>query len=190
MKIEKYEKYRWFVTSSNKIVIGGKSSEQNEEVMEKANPEDTVLHTSSPGSPFCIIENPTKKDIQETAIFCGCFSQDWKRKKKKADIDVFKRKQAYKTKGMKKGTFGVKGKIGKEKVPLKLALTKQKNKLKAVPKSAAKNKIFLEIEPGKLKKDEAIIKVYLVLEKNNIKASQEEIMQALPSDGIKIIEIN
>jgi hypothetical protein len=188
MKIKKYDKYKWFVTSSNKIVIGGKSSEQNEEVMEKAEVEDTVLHTSSPGSPFCIIENPTKKDIQETAIFCGCFSQDWKRKKKKADIDVFKRKQAYKTKGMKKGTFGVKGKIEKKKVPLKLVLTKQKNKLKAVPKSAAKNNVFLEIEPGKLKKDEAAIKIFFMLEKENIKVRQEEIMQALPSDGIKIIK--
>ena len=25
-----YKKYRWFITSSNKLVVGGKSAEQNE----------------------------------------------------------------------------------------------------------------------------------------------------------------
>ena len=32
IKVE-YEKYRWFFTSSDKLVIGGKSSKQNEEIM-------------------------------------------------------------------------------------------------------------------------------------------------------------
>ena len=28
-----YKKYRWFVTSSDKLVVGGKSAEQNEELV-------------------------------------------------------------------------------------------------------------------------------------------------------------
>ena len=32
-KDKSYEKYKWFVTSSGKLVMGGKNAEQNEEIM-------------------------------------------------------------------------------------------------------------------------------------------------------------
>ena len=53
-----YERYRWFVTSSDKVVIGGKSSAQNEQIMRQVKPDDVIMHTSTPGSPFCIIRHP------------------------------------------------------------------------------------------------------------------------------------
>ena len=104
--------YRWFYTSSNKLVVGGKNDEQNELVLKNFLKEDyIVIHTTNPGSPFMIIQsyNPTKKDIDETAVFCSCFSKSWKLGSKKIDVDVFKGSQIFKTKNMKTGTFGVKG---------------------------------------------------------------------------------
>ena len=85
-----YLKYRWFYTSSGKLVIGGKSSKQNEEIMKKVMKEDVIMHTSTPGSPFCIIRKPSKEDLEEAAIFTGCFSQEWKKHKKKTEIQIFK----------------------------------------------------------------------------------------------------
>ena len=99
-----YKNYRWFFTSNNVLVVGGKSDEQNEFVLKNfLRPDYIVMHTSLPGSPFMIIqsEKPTKKDLDETAIFCASFSKQWKNGNKKIDIDIFKGGQIYKIKSMK-----------------------------------------------------------------------------------------
>lgn len=99
-----YKKYRWFVTSSNRLVLGGKNAEQNEELIRMCmqgkhfdydsrmsldewtlkKKKYIIMHTRTPGSPFSIIldENPSKEDLEETAIFTGCFSREWKDGKK------------------------------------------------------------------------------------------------------------
>ena len=44
-----YMKFRWFFTSSGKLVVGGKSDELNERVLrEYLNPKYVVCHTSEP----------------------------------------------------------------------------------------------------------------------------------------------
>ena len=77
-----YENFRWFYTSDGTLVVGGKSDKQNEEALDKfVKPNYIVMHTTKPGSPFMIIQkdNPSKKDIEDTAIFCVSFSQQWKK---------------------------------------------------------------------------------------------------------------
>ena len=104
-----YKKFRKFTTSSGKLVIAGKSAEQNEEVIKFAEPEELVLHTKLPGSPFCIIKGKaTPADIKETAVFCARFSKAWKHNKADIEIHIFRGKDIFKEKGMKTGTFGVK----------------------------------------------------------------------------------
>ncbi len=103
-------KFREFETSSGKRVLAGKNAENNEQLVNefigKAN---MILHTAAPGSPFCIIEDlkPSKKDINETAIFCARKSQDWRDNRNDVLIHVFTGKDVYKNKGMKPGMFGV-----------------------------------------------------------------------------------
>jgi len=184
MKIDNYEKYRWFFTSNGKVVIGGKNAEQNETIMRNVEVDDVVMHTSSPGSPFCIVKNPDEKDLEETAIFTACFSHEWKKGKKKAEIHIFKGDQVIKNKGMKTGTFGVMGSVKRKKVELKLALDFQKSKLRAIPLSAAKKKIMILI-PGKLDKVQATRRILDVIKnKYNYPISKEEVMAAIPSDNI------
>ncbi len=174
-----YEKYRWFVTSSGKFVIGGKNAEQNEELMNNVKEKDTIIHTASSGSPFCIIKNPSEKELKEVAVFCACFSQDWKRGKKKTQVDIFRGEKVFKDKKMKIGTFGVLGKVKKKKVELRLWFKKQKGKLRGVPFKTGK----LSIVPGKVKKEKI---VEILVEK--LKVGKEEVNRALPAGGIKIIE--
>lgn len=115
MEREWYEKFRWFATSTGKLVIGGKSAEQNEElVMLFLGKENIILHTSNAGSPFCIIlDKPEKNDISEAAIFCAKHSRDWKKNMRDVEVHVFSGKNVYKDRGMKTGTFGVR-KIGRK----------------------------------------------------------------------------
>ena len=192
MEFKDYQKYRWFYTSSNKLVIGGKSAEQNESLIKRlksAKEDYIIIHTASPGSPFSIIlsDKPKlKSDIEQAAIFTACFSKQWKQGKKSAEIHIFKLSQLYKIKTMKIGTWGVKPPIQKIQIKLQLVLTKQKSKLRAVPPQTPKSKsVLLKIIPGKIDKTLMLSKLQVLLPSD---VTQEEILQALPSGGINIIK--
>ena len=186
-----YMSYRWFYTTSNKLVVGGKNKEQNELVIKNfLKPDYVVAHTSAPGSPFMIIQssNPSKQDINEAAVFCACFSKEWKRvsKNNKIAVDIFKGSQIYKTKTMKIGTFGVKGNKKTLNVKPELALLIQKGKLSVVPKISKIENTFIEIKPGKLSKEQTVEEIYRVIKDKSIKISKEEIMQVIPSDCLNV----
>lgn len=186
-----YIRYRWFFTSSDKLVIGGKSAEQNDDLLKKLKKikeELIVMHTSEPGSPFSAILSNIKeiseKDKKECAIFTACFSQAWKKKKKTALVDVFSSKDIYKMKNMKIGTWGVKKIIERISSTLQLYLTIQKDVLRAVPVSAVKKESILIISPGNLDKKEFILKADIISKKN---LNKEQLISAIPSGGLKII---
>ena len=106
------ENFRKFTTSSGKQVLAGKSAETNELLIKQANNNEYLLHTSKPGSPFVNIkadeQEVNEKDLEESAIFCARYSQDWRDNKKDVIVHVFKAKDTYKNKSMSQGTFGVK----------------------------------------------------------------------------------
>lgn len=184
-----YRNYKWFFTSEGKLVVGGKSDEQNESVIKNfLRPNYVIMHTSLPGSPFMIIQNdnPNEKDLKETAIFTAAFSKQWKSGKKQIEIDIFRGSQIYKTKGMKTGTFGVKGNKETIKVKPGLVLIIQKGKIKAVPFNG-KEKILTKIKPGKLTKEQAAEKIAKIIrDKFNLPVHKDEVMQAIPSDKIDV----
>ena len=102
-------KFRKFETSTGKTVLGGRNAENNEELIRQARSNEIVLHTKSPGSPFCNIKGKAEKeDIKEAAIFCARYSQDWRDNHRDVEVHVFSGKDIHKEKGMKLGTFGVK----------------------------------------------------------------------------------
>ncbi len=105
-------KFREFETTSGKLVLGGKSAENNEQLIQQAEPTEIVLHTKAPGSPFVNIKDNgkkiLKKDIKEAATFCAAHSQDWRDNKTDVTVHYFLGKDIYKRKLMKLGTFGVK----------------------------------------------------------------------------------
>ena len=199
MKDLDHTKYRWFVTSGRKLVIGGKSAEQNEQLIRSLiEPKNNlefdsqtalknyskdekyvVMHTRSPGSPFAIIlsKNPTKKDLDEACIFTGAFSRAWKQGKHKTRVDVFLLEQMYKQKKMKTGTFGVTEKIDHKIIEPKLYLVKQKGVLRAVP-FERKNSIC--IAPGKMSKAKFAEQISVKLD-----IPEEEVLNALPTGGFK-----
>ena len=108
--------FREFVTSSGLRVLGGRDSENNDELVWGAKPNDVMLHTSAPGSPFVnVSEGASKKDVKEAAVFCAKFSQDWRDAKRDVVVNVFFRKDMEKDKRAKEGSWSV-GKDEKIKV--------------------------------------------------------------------------
>jgi predicted ribosome quality control (RQC) complex YloA/Tae2 family protein len=187
-----YKKYKWFYTSSGKLVVGGKSADQNDELLKRIRDSEKdywVAHTSHPGSPFCVIiseaERTSKKDLEECAIFTGCFSRAWKECKKSTEIHMFKASQLSKEKNMKVGMWRVSGNLKKIKVELRLVLVKQKKVYRAIPEKSAKKKdILLGICPGKVDKKYMMAKFALELKDDKLQAN--DLMAALPAGGVKI----
>lgn len=190
--MKNYTKYRWFFTSSGNLVVGGKNAEQNDELLKeikKTKKEYYVMHTSHSGSPFSVImgdfDKVSKKDLDECAIFTGCFSKAWKEGRKKTGVHVFSSGQIYKDKNMKTGTWGVRGKVKEKEVELKLVFAVQENHLRAVPEESVKKKeALLRISPGKTDKSKMIEKFMIELDE---KFKSDEILGALPAGGVKII---
>jgi len=186
---KEYMSYRWFFTSEGKLVVGGKSDEQNENVLRYfKRPGYTIMHTTKPGSPFMIIQSddPSKNDLDECAVFCACFSKEWKTGKKSIDIDVFKGGDVFKNKGMKTGTFGVKNKK-KVKAKPELMVIIQKGKIRAVPKVKGKEESLAVIKQGKMDKEAAAEKIAKkIKEKYLLPVSKEEVMRAIPSGNMSV----
>src|SRR3989344_633730 len=92
-------------------VILGRDSKTNDELMKKfKGTYKTILHTVKPGSPFGIIdsEDPSRKDVRETATFVARHSKDWRDNQGDVAVSVFTGKDAFKEGSMKEGTWGVK----------------------------------------------------------------------------------
>jgi hypothetical protein len=179
-------KYRWFYTSGNKLVLAGKNAEQNEQIIKEAKPENIILHTKDPGSPFCIISGKAnEQDVKEAAVFCACFSQGWKKRKKEMEVHIFKGEQMTKGKDMKAGTFGVIGKVQKTKAKLELWLGIQKNRLRAAPKTCFK-KPLIKISPGSITKEKAAEIIKRRLDEMKIRLKEENINGAIPAGGFEL----
>jgi hypothetical protein len=192
MEFEDFQRYRWFLTSSGKPVVGGKSALQNDELISRIKAErkeKIVMHTSAPSSPFTIILSDPKKvteeDIKECAIFTASMSRAWKLGRKKAYVDIFRLSGLYKNKEMNLGSWGVKQKAKRIFVTISLVLTKQKSKLRAVPEDSVniKKDILLKIVPGKFNKELMLAKIDMALDGEFTK---EEILSALPPGGVRI----
>ena len=130
----------------------------------------------------------TASEINEAAVFTASFSRAWREGRKKAEIHVFSPKQIVKEKGQKTGTFTVLGKVRKANAELKLALTIQKDKIRAVPLKTINDMGLLIIMPGKISKEETAEIIAKKLKNQDIKFEKQEILNALPAGSFKITE--
>ncbi len=183
-----YKKYKWFYTKSGKLVVGGKSAEGNDMLLRElqaTKKDHIIMHTKTPGSPFCSvvsdIADVSEKDIQECAVFTGCFSRAWKEGHETAVIDTFRLSQLSKNKLMKTGTWQVNGKIIQKNAALELAIVIQEKIVRAVPiVSSDKDKIIAYVKPGKVDKVETVAKTKIAGLK---KLNKEQLIAALPAGG-------
>ncbi len=186
-----YKKYRWFFTKSGKLVVGGKSAQQNEELLHhivQTKEKYVMMHTREPGSPFCILialpYSLVSSDYEECAIFTGCFSRAWRAGKKQAVIDIFYTLQLHKEEHMKIGTWSVKPPIEHRTVVLRLALTRQQKILRAVPpQTVQKRETLILLSPGKIDKRDMPAKLALELHTH---FNNEDLLAAIPAGGSRI----
>lgn len=189
-KKEWYEKFRWFITSDDFLVVGGRDSTTNEIVIKKyTEKNDIVFHTELPGSPFVVIKNPDNKKIPESTLiesaeFCASFSKSWKSGRGTAEVYYVTPEQVSKEApagmaGLAKGAFMIYGKRNYVDARLNVVVCNFDNRIMSGPLSAIKKRTdkFIEIIPGTDKLSDVAKKVQKI-----IGGELDEIIRALPSE--------
>src|SRR5271155_2486680 len=103
-----FEKFNWFNTSNNMLVIGGRSAMQNELVNSKYfENTDIFFHADIFGASVVILKdglNASREIKEEVAQFAGCFSKAWESGMSSVNVYSVKREQV--TKSKEKGSLG------------------------------------------------------------------------------------
>lgn len=113
-----FEKFRWFVTTDDFLVVGGRDSTQNEIIFKKhLQSEDIVLHADVVGAPLTVIKSEgrdiTPLAIREAAEFAAAYSSAWKEKFAAVDVYWVRPEQVSKSpeagEFLPKGSFMIRG---------------------------------------------------------------------------------
>jgi len=120
-----YERFRWFRTSDDFLVLGGRSADQNEDLVKKyLDRGDRFFHTQAPGGPVTVLKatgpSESTKEIEfsdstleETAQFAVSYSSVWKSGRFAGDAYMASPDQVSKTpesgEYLEKGGFAVRG---------------------------------------------------------------------------------
>ncbi len=89
---EWYERFRWFITSDNLLVVGGKDAKSNESLIKKfTDKTDIVFHADIHGAPIVVLktggQTPPESSLREAAQFAASYSSAWS--KGAGGVDVY-----------------------------------------------------------------------------------------------------
>ncbi|XP_008828083.1 nuclear export mediator factor NEMF [Nannospalax galili] len=82
-KVYWFEKFLWFISSENYLIIGGRDQQQNEMIVKRyLTPGDIYVHADLHGATSCVIKNPTGEPIPprtltEAGTMALCYSAAW-----------------------------------------------------------------------------------------------------------------
>lgn len=187
-----FHKFRWFRTSDNFLVIGGRDATTNELVIKKhAEANDLVFHTDMAGSPFFVIKSDgreiTETAIKETADATCTFSRAWKLGLGSQSVFYVRPEQVTKTalpgEYLQKGAFMIIGKTNYVLNKLNLAVGMSKEGVMAGPVEAvsAHCREYIMLEQGN-EKTSTIAKEI----QKKIKTDLDSIIRTLPAGGCRI----
>ena len=76
-----FERYKWFVTSGGKLVLGGRDAHSNDQLVKKhLRPTDRFAHADIHGAPSVIVQNgqeATEEEMKEACQFALAHSKAW-----------------------------------------------------------------------------------------------------------------
>ncbi len=194
-KLKWFERYRWFISSDDMLVIGGRDVKTNQEVVEKhMEAGDRYLHADIVGAPHVVVKAAGKEvpetTLREAAEFAAMHSRAWR--EGLGELDVYwvvpeqVSKRAPTSTYLPKGSYMIRGKRNFLKVPIEAAIGAVMINGELVitcgPLSAIKkhSQNVVEVVPGGLKKSELAHEVRTRLRTEGVEASLDEFERALP----------
>lgn len=205
-----YEKFRWFHSSDDFLVIGGRDATTNEILIKKyMEREDIVFHAEILGSPFVVIKTggkaPPEQTMKEAAQLTASYSRAWREMLSTVNVYWVRPEQVSKTppsgQYLKKGAFMIRGKKNYlRSVPLRVAVGVKAEKeglmvIGGPPEAIASQiDVYIEMVPGEEKSSKLAKKIRRMwaekasekLRERILKIRLEEIQQFIPFGGGRI----
>ena len=212
-----YEEYRWFHTSDDFLVIGGRNADQNEALVKKyMDNGDEFFHAQAHGGPVTILKatgpsEPARdvdfpeSTLEEAAQFALSYASVWKEGKYADDVYMVDPDQVSKTpesgEYLEKGGFAVRGdRIYFEDVPASVAVgikCEPDTRVIGGPPAAIEPAVetSIELEPGRYAQNDMAKMCYREF-KNRFTdesfvrkvASPDLIQEFLPPGGSRMVE--
>ncbi len=207
---EWFEKFRWFDSSEELLVIGGRDAVSNEVILKRyTSPEDLVMHAEAHGAPFFVVKTkgiqPKPETLREAAQACVSYSRLWKEGIRSGDAYWVRPEQVTKTappgEYLTKGAFMIRGTrnyIRGVELGLAVGLTLHdgKPRVMAGPPSAVKSRcnVYTGIRQGRESPAEAARRILKILGAKAAESLQEElrrltiddVIRLLPSGGVEV----
>jgi len=188
-----YERFRWFRTSEDILVVGGRDAGSNELVIKKhMEKNDLVFHTEAAGSPFFLLKvekvKPTERSIQEVGDATYIFSKSFKAGVGGVNSFYVTPDQVSTTppsgEYLEKGSFIIKGKTTKvsPRFNLAIGITKD-NAIMCGPTNAVKKycEKYIELKQSKEKPSDVAKKI-----RKKIGGDLDSIIRALPAGNVGV----
>ena len=197
-----YEKLRWFVSSDNFLIIGGRDAGTNEAVVKKyLDNNDIYLHSDIHGASSVVIktegEEVSNDTLKESAIFAASFSSAWSKNYGSQDVYWVHPDQVSKTpesgEFVAKGSFIIRGNRNHIRgVNLKIAVgivDYEGKRIMAGPVDAVKTHTdnYVIIKPGYIKKEAVAKKILHKINEDNL-ITLDDVVKVLPSGKCDIID--
>jgi predicted ribosome quality control (RQC) complex YloA/Tae2 family protein len=196
-----YERFRWFHTSENLLVVSGKDAVSNDVLIKKhMEPHDLVFHADIVGAPFVLIktagETPSAQSITEAAQYAASHSRAWRARFSTIDVYWVHPNQLSKTppsgEFLPRGSFIIQGKKHfLRNTPLRLAVgvDTKASSLSVVggPRESVKNQasVYAEIGPGDLPSRKLASRIRQILTRRAPKESRAQVSE-ISLDEIQI----
>ena len=197
-----FERYRWMISSQGNIILGGKDTKTNEQLVKKhMEKNDRYVHADIHGAPSCIVKMKTyddkpcdisEKTLEEACLFAACYSRAWKQFSEAQAYWVLPQ-QVSKTpqsgEFVPKGAFIIRGKRNYCKCILnfgigRIMLDDESRWIGGSTKAIKKwCDTFVIIKPGGMSR-----KDFTHLMAKRADATIDEINQVLPPGGVSIVE--
>ena len=190
-----YEKLRWFISSDNVLVIGGRDANTNESVVKKyLDNNDIYLHADIHGATSIAIKlegnEVNENTLKESASFAASFSSAWSKGFSTQDVFWVHPEQVSKTpeagEFLPKGSFVIRGNrhyIRSAKVQIAIGIVDYEGKrIMAGPVDAleAHCENYIVLKPGYTKKEAIAKKVLHKINENDL-LTLDDVIRVLPS---------
>ncbi|MDD3083667.1 MAG: NFACT RNA binding domain-containing protein [Candidatus ainarchaeum sp.] len=198
-----FEKFRWFFSSDNFLVIGGKNAQMNENIIKNhMKKEDVYFHAEVFGAPHCVIKTRDESGkirsvpqttLIETAQFAVTFSKAFELGQSNADAYSVKPEQVSKRAptgtSLSTGSFMIYGErnwFKKTMISFAIGFNQKEKLLMGGPLSAVKKKCIniIELKQGNKDKNKIALEIQKKFGEKKLFFSNSEILSLIPNGKI------